>query len=135
MKDFRCGWVLSWMVATLVHAAEFDVRVIAASTGPPKIHPSLRDVEPLLRRHLNFQQFELVDRGSIRLPSNGQPLRLDQGKLVVRCTGQEERLSLTIEQNGRTIVQTQISLRRGHPLIFSGLPDSRGTLLITLVLR
>ncbi len=126
-------WAVLCLFPLAARAAELDVRVIAASTAGQQVDASLRDIEPLLRRHLNFTSFELVKRGTIRLPSEGRPLAL--GDVAIRCLGGQERLAITIEQSGRVVVQTQTSLRHRHPLVFSGLPGPRGTLLIALLLR
>lgn len=122
----RPGWAAG--------AGELSVRAIAASAGPPSIDAALKDLEPMLRRHLNFSRFQLMGRATVPLPAQGAPVRV-AGDTVVRCTGGAERLSLTIEQRGRVVVQTQVLLRPGAPLVFSGLSEKGGTLLIAVQMR
>lgn len=131
-----CGLAAGILTAAAQPAtgATLLVRTVTASSGPADVDAALRDVEPLLKRHLQFTQFRLAGSASIRLPADRASVKLSPD-IVARCSGDLDRLVLTIEQRGKVVVQTQVGLRRGVPLVFSGLGGREGTTLIVVVLQ
>ncbi len=127
---------VAWLAAAGQPAAGATllVRAVAASSGPSQIDAALRDVEPLLKRQLQFTQFRLTGSATVTLPADGAPVKLGQD-LVARCRGDLDRLSVTIEHKDRVVVQTQVGLRRGSPLVFAGLTGRDSTTLVVIVAR
>ncbi len=145
MRRWRCGHRLPliaglaalWLVGSAARpaaGATLLLRAVTASSGPAEVDGALRDVEPLLRRHLQYSQFRLAGSASISLPADGAAVNVG-ADVVARCHGDLDRLVLTIEQRGRVVVQTQVGLRRGVPLVFSGLASREGTTLIVIIAR
>ncbi|MCX7819093.1 MAG: hypothetical protein N2652_07805 [Kiritimatiellae bacterium] len=130
-RTFACTILV---VAQTAAGATLTLRAVAASSGPPEVDAALRDVEPLLKRNLPFTRFRLVGSAAIPLPANNATANVG-GEIEARCSGDMERLSLTIQQRGRVVVQTQVGLRRGAPLVFSGLAGRDGTTLVVIVAR
>lgn len=145
MRRSMCGHRLSvvaallcvWLVGAAARpaaGATLLLRAVTASSGSAEMDPALRDVEPLLKRHLQYTQFRLAGSAAVPLPADGAAVKLG-ADVVARCRGDLDRLVLTIEQRGRVVVQTQVGLRRGVPLVFSGLAGREGTTLIVIVAR
>ncbi len=121
--------------STAVRAETLDIMAISAASGPAQTDSALRDLLPLLRRHLpNYTAFRLLDRRAVGLPTEAQRISL-AGRLTVHCQGSSQRLSLTVADRDRVIVQTQVSLRLDVPLVFAGVPNRDGILAVAVVLR
>lgn len=126
--------LVAWPAPAAQAGQTAHIRLIAASGGPAKTDGALRDVEPLLKRNLNFSQLRLLDSGSVKLPSTGSAVALKSG-VTVRCNGSADRLSITVESGGRVVAQTQVAMRPNIPLILSGFPGSGGTMMVIVQLR
>ncbi|MBU4461068.1 MAG: hypothetical protein KJ579_10905 [Verrucomicrobia bacterium] len=125
---------LAWPAPAAQAASTAHIRLIAASGGPAKVDPGLRDVEPLLKRNLNFTQLRLLDSGSVKLPTTGAAVSLKAG-VTVRCNGSADKLAITVESGGRVVAQTQVAMRPNIPLILSGFPGGGGTMMVIVQLR
>lgn len=126
--------LLAWPAPAALAAQTAQIRLVAASAGAEKVDAALRDVAPLLKRNLNVTQIQLLDSGSVRLPSTGDVLAMKAG-VTVRCNGSADRLAITVESGGRVVAQTQVAMRAGIPLILSGFPGSGGTMMVIVQLR
>jgi hypothetical protein len=121
--------------STAVRAETLDIMAISAASGPAQTDSALRDLLPLLRRHLpNYTAFKLLDRRAVGLPTEAQRVSL-AGRLTVHCQGSSQRLSLTVADRDRVIVHTQVSLRLDVPLVFAGVPNRDGILALAVVVR
>ena len=125
---------LGWPAPAAQAASTAHIRLVAAAAGPDKTDAGLRDVAPLLKRNLHLTQLQLVDSGSVKLPSTGDIVALKSG-VTVRCNGSADRLAITVESGGRVVAQTQVAMRPGIPLILSGFPGGGGTLMVIVQLR
>ncbi len=136
----RTGWLLFGLALALAlrpadaPATQLSVRLIEASNAEGGMDRALQDIAPLLRNNLPFKTYTLVDAQAVRLPSTGQALTL-RGGYIVRCQGSLERLAVTVELNGRVLIQTEIALRPGAPMILGGFSGGRGKMLVVLVAR
>lgn len=126
--------LLAWPAPAAMAAQTAQIRLVAASAGAGKVDAGLGDVAPLLKRNLNVTQLQLLDSGSVRLPSTGDVLAMKAG-VTVRCNGSADRLAITVESGGRVVAQTQVAMRAGIPLILSGFPGSGGTMMVIVQLR
>lgn len=133
------GWLLAVALCFLPAASagagqQLGVRVVEASGGPARTDPALHDVEKMLKGNLPFSQFRLVDRASVRLPAVQQAAGL-KGGITLRFNGDQMKLAVTMEQGGKVVLQTQIALHDGVPLVLGGFPSGGGRMMIVLVVR
>ena len=129
-----CSLVAAPPAGSAAFAAEqVTARLVEASNAGGGTDASLRDVQRLLGGNLPFKDFRLVDQGTMRLPAAGAvPLR---GGFLLRCRGIAERLGVTFEQGGKVLIQTELALSAGRPVVLGGFPCPRGKLLLVLTVR
>lgn len=122
------------LASPVLAGQQLGVRLVEASGGPARTDPALKDVEAMLKGNLPFSQFRLVDRTAVRLPAIQQATDL-KGGVVMRFNGDQQKLAVTMEQGGRVVLQTQIALHDGIPLVLGGFPSGGGRMMIVLVVR
>ncbi|MDZ4198754.1 MAG: hypothetical protein U1E27_05645 [Kiritimatiellia bacterium] len=123
------------LLATAAPAAErLQIRVVEASMEESAADPGLRDVAAFLKENLPYRSFRLVDQTTLALPAPGNRVSLRPG-FAVLGKGPQNRLDLTLEKDGRVLLNTVLSLRDGVPVVVGGFPGGRGRLMFVLVAR
>ena len=128
------GWVAAAPAGSAAFGAErLTARLVEASNTGDGTDASLRDIQRLLGSNLPFKDFHLVDQSTMRLPAEGVvPLR---GGFLLRCHGIADRLAVTFERDGKVLIQTELALSSGRPVVLGGFPCPRGKLLLVLTVR
>jgi hypothetical protein len=125
------------LLAPLTGASAEDslwIRMIEASNDGQEISPAVRDLVPLLRDNLPFKQYKLLDQNTTRLPASGE-VKLAEG-FKLRLFGVADNLQVTLEKDGKVMIQTVLSLRKGRPVILGGFPrGAGGKLLLVLIVK
>ncbi len=109
-----------------------DVRMVEARTEAGPADPRLNDIRGELKRNLPYGAFEMVERAA--LSSVDGVIHL--GSYTLRASGGPDACQITIEHNGKTLVQTRLRLERGKPAVLGGFTNDRGhRILFVIVLR
>jgi hypothetical protein len=110
-----------------------SVRQVEASHAGQGMDTGLGDVSQLLRDNLPFKSFQLLASRSMSLPADGVA-SLSRG-MVVRCSGDQRNMKVTIESGGRKVMQSTVELRDGIPLIMGGFPSGKGKMILILLAK
>lgn len=112
---------------------EVDIRLVRAQTTG-SLSPQLADVADLLQNNLPFQGYSVLGRTRLPLPNRGQSVTFP-GNLVVRCSGNQERLTVVVRRHETVLLNAVVSLRDNRPVILGGFPEGRDRLLLIVVAR
>jgi hypothetical protein len=112
---------------------ELSIRLVEASNSGQGAGGGLEDVAQLLKDNLPFDSFRLLAEKSMGLPANGS-VALAEG-IVVKCSGDQGNLSVTIERGRKEQIRNTIELRKDSPFIVGGFPSGKGKTIVVLRLR
>lgn len=140
-----------WMTAALVMAGvvcaagparaegvTVAAKLILASNEPSRPDPQLNREEGRFRRVFGFSNYSQVGGGSafIQLPGRAT-LSLGHGSILDVATdaagGGRIRATVRWMRGPDTLLNTTLVVSRGVPVTLGGVPYSRGTLMISLV--
>jgi hypothetical protein len=107
------------------------VRLVEAHSNGEGVDQRLADVGKLLKGHVPYARFDLLDSRTIRVPEAGTAT-LREG-IVLRCSGSRKNLSVQVERKGTRLLSTTLSLSPGRPLVLGGFRGGRGKLLLVLI--
>jgi hypothetical protein len=107
------------------------IRLVEASTRGAGVSMGLGDVKMLLEQNLPYRSYKEIDRKAVRLPAN-ETVTL-KGGYVVRCSGLQDRLQVTVEREGYVLVQTVLNLHDRKPFVLGGFESNGGKSMIILV--
>jgi hypothetical protein len=125
---------LFFCAATAAQAgSSLTVRLVEASNSGTGASAGLNDVVPVLKRSLAFSSYRLVASAGFRLPAVLQTR--DVGGYSVTCMGSQERLEITVTRGGQVMLNTQVALRDGIPLILGGFPAGNGRHVLVFAAR
>ena len=109
-----------------------DVRMVEARTEAGPADPRLNDIRGELQRNLPYGSFEMVERAA--LSSVDGVIHL--GGYTLRASGGPDACQITIEHNGKVLVQTRLRLERGKPAVLGGFANDRGhRILFVIILK
>lgn len=112
--------------------AMLDVRMVEARTEAGPADPRLNDIQGELKRNLPYGSFEMVERTALSSEDGVAHL----GSYTIRASGGKDACQVTIERNGKILVQTRLRLERGKPAVLGGFANERGgRILFVIVLR
>ncbi|HRE05845.1 MAG TPA: hypothetical protein PKX00_09570 [Opitutaceae bacterium] len=106
-------------------AIELSALLVSASKEPGASDPRLKPYEATLRRILRFESFKLVGQGqtSLQPPGKGN-VSLGAGhSLQIEAesnAGGSERVQVSWQQGGRTLMRSGLVLRPGVPAVLGG---------------
>jgi hypothetical protein len=112
---------------------ELSIRLVEASNSGQGTGGGLDDVAQLLKDNLPFDSFRLLASKSMALPANGS-VSLAEG-IVVKCSGDQGNLDVTIERGRKERVRNTIELRKDSPFIVGGFPSGKGKTIVILRLK
>lgn len=142
-KNWRWGMALALLLATTVVAAErpvsFEATLILASNEPAALDRRLDEISFQLRRVFRFEHFRFMGNASASadLPSDFT-MDLGQGNtLAVSASHRDGRIRAHVNwrQNGTSVLNTAVGMKRGAHAILGGIPHRDGTLIVTLVAK
>jgi hypothetical protein len=120
------------LAATAADAGALSIRLVEAhNDGPKGAGPGLGDVADVLARNIPYQHFDLADRRDVTVPGTHKVSM--RGGYVVNCSGSVEALEVSIRRGRKSLLNTQLSLRAGKPVVLGGFPGGRGKYLVVLV--
>ena len=120
-----------WLASPAAPATQLTARLVEAGNQGEGVDAAIRDVAPLLKANLPYRQFRLLDRKRLALPGGGATeLR---GGYLLRCSGNPDRVSITMERGGKVLIQTVLSLAGGRPAVLGGFPSDRGGRLLVVI--
>lgn len=126
--------LLALLAAPAAHAAGamLDVRLIAARAEAGPRDPRIRDIQGALASNLPFPTFEMIERAAV---SSENGVARFPGGFVFRARGGADACRIEIEQNGRSLLRTELKLQRGKPALLGGFPDTRGRMIFAVLAR
>ena len=114
--------IAAGIVAPAAMAESLQVHMVqATNSGVAKIDSGLKSFEKLLKSNLPFKRFTLVDTKTVSLPA-GKPIPLKDYTLT--CKGAASNLSISLSHKGRKVVNSNVKIEQGKPLIVGGFPDA-----------
>lgn len=146
MKAFVIGLLAALVLLPVApaHAAErvsCEAMLILANNDGAPLDRRLDQFGNTLRRLFKFEYFKRIGGGqaTVNLPSE---FTIDLGEghsLKVKATGKGDRIHAEVNWvgDGKSLLRTTVSVKRGAPAILGGVPDKarKGTLIVTLTLR
>jgi hypothetical protein len=107
------------------------IRLVEASNRGKGVAQSLGNVAPLLRNNMPFDTYQLLTAKSVSLPANAT---MDMGYgLVVRCSGPQKNLSVSVLRRGKTVLQSTVEVKDRSPVILGGFPAEGGKMILILL--
>ena len=132
------GLVAGLLAVPRAQAASLEGILIAASNEPGKTDRRLAEYEPTLRRILRFESYQYVGGGrtSLAVPGSGSLAIGDGHDLEIEtehADGKTLQLKVRWTGNGRTLMNTGLTLRPGVPAVLGG-PATRGGEVYAVIL-
>lgn len=138
-RNVRCGWAAGILLSILAFPAVsaraadmLDVRMVEATQVQQPRDPRLRDVQHLLESNLPFASFVMIERVAVSAVDGTATL---EGGYTLRARGGSDLCRLTLERDGKTILQTQIRLKGDKPLVLGGFQGRKGKILLVIQAR
>lgn len=133
MKRFLTVWAgcLLFLTATLQAGETVLVRLVRAS-NVPGIDPAVQDVKQAMSDNFAFKGFSLQDQKTFTLPAD---TTFTLGEYSIKCQGSQRQLKIFVGQNKKLLVNTDVTLIDGKPLVVGGFPAQDGHNLIVFTSR
>lgn len=135
MRHGHRTWVAGILLMALVApvlAESVSVRLVEASNAKGQSSAGLRDVVGILKNNLRYSRYVLLASGTMRLPKGGTQ---GLGGYVVTCSGSSASLTITVKRGKKALINTQVRLVPGRPLILGGFPASGGKRVFVFTAR
>lgn len=109
-----------------------EVRLIEARQEKGPKDARLADIQHMLENNLPFACFEMIERAAL---SSMDGITHLAGGFTIRARGGTDHCSITLEQNGKILLETQVRFQKGKPVILGGFPSPKGKYLFVIQSR
>jgi hypothetical protein len=98
------------------------IRLVRA-TNTPHVDPSVRDVVQAMSGSYAYKGFALKAQSTLPLPASGAATL---GEYWVSCEGPAEKLKIRVKRGAAQLLNTDVTLITGKPLVLGGFPAQDG---------
>ena len=132
-KLFVASLCAASLTAVALAGSDISIRLAEASNSGRGSPAGMNDVSGIIKESLGFDSCTFVASAWIRLPADRQTRALADYSVV--CSGPQNRLSISVQRGGKSLLKTNVALQDGKPLILGGFPSGSGKHVFIFLVR